>query len=220
MIKELNFSSRELELQNRFIELSTSLVEMLKTEGVKTSPYREGLPHFKELNAKSKEIVLERLKFYHDICLEHIVDGQPLRDSQKFTWRALVKLGLTPNSDLISRIEKDDIVEIYSDDQVQLFRNLEFFDYCSYTLEDLFCIEWWKLFKRDEKISESILTLAHDILDRKYPQGITLPFSWHRVAEVASRDKFNVDFLIKYLGPLHKNKQVAGIVCIEKGTIV
>jgi hypothetical protein len=207
-------------LRGNFIALATGLAKMLNNVGLKTQAGLEGFPHFNELTTQEKTTAVERLQFYYDLCLDQITEGQSLRDSKKFTWRALVKLGLSPQSDLLDRIGDGDVVEIYNEEQVQLFRNLEFFDICSYTIEELFCIQWWRLFQREESVSSEILKLVNDLYAKKYPNGVASPLPQHTVLECLSRDRFKIDFFMKYIGPLYKNKQVAALICLEQAALI
>ncbi|MBS1969024.1 MAG: hypothetical protein JSU04_01885 [Bdellovibrionales bacterium] len=215
-----NTSKQEQRLRTEFIALAIGLAKMLNEAGTKTQAGLEGFPHFDNLELHDKKVAIESLRFYHDLCRDQVDEGQPLRDSKKFTWRALVKLGLSPQSDFLDRIESGDIVELYNEEQVQLFRNLEFFDICSYTIEELFCIQWWRLFRRDEAVSKSIVQLVSDLFQRKYPNGVSGPLPQHLVVESISRDKFKMDFYMKYIGPLYKNKKVGALICIEQAALV
>jgi len=212
-------STQELRLQDSFTQLATHLVQLLNTAGLTKIAYLNGLPHFNELTLSEKNTAVEHLKFYRDLCFDHVTEGQSLRDSKRLTWRALVKLGLSPGSDFLNRIECGDVVEIYNTEQVQLFRNLEFFDICSYSIEELFCVPWWRLFNRDTAVSTAIIRLVEDLYQRKFPDGISSPLPRHLVVEALSEDQFNIDFFMKYIGPLYQNKQIAALVCIEQAQL-
>jgi hypothetical protein len=209
----INFN---IEFQN----LADALVGLLSTAGIKTKAYHQNLPFFSLLAADRKFQVIEDLKFYYSLCSQQVLEGKSLRDSQTFTWRALKACGLTPGSDFLSRIFTGDIVEIYNSDQIQIFRNLEFFDFCSYTLEDLYCREWWKLFERKDSITKSLLNLVPEIFSGEHPQGVHYPVQKHTVKEAASSETFQVALDFKFIGPLFNNKLVKAILCIEQATFL
>lgn len=211
--------SLDNQLENQFITVATNLHELLAKEGIKNAAYLEGTPYFSALDEQKKRAIIEHMELYYQLCAEHHAEGQALRDSQKFTWRALVKLGWVPSANLMDTIGSGDIVEIYSDEQVQLFRNLEFFDFCSYTLEELFCVEWYRLFARDESVSRDILKMLEEIYSKKHPEGLTMPLPYHIVVESLSRDRFSMDFCMKFIAPLYKNKQIVGVVCVEQAKL-
>lgn len=215
------FQDDDQTLKQQFTEISTALVSLLSAENFKTKAYRdEKLPHFSVLSTAKKIEVINHLEVYYNLCAEHLGEGQALRDSKRFTWRALVKMNLTPLSDLLNRITAGDIVEIYSCDNIQLFRNLEFFDVCSYSLEELFCVEWYRLFRRDQQITDLLGQKVQELLEYKYPEGIVGPLPEHIVTETFSDEKFQSNFFMKVLAPLYQNKRIAAFICIEHGVII
>lgn len=207
-------------LNRQFTEIAEKLAMMLQNEGLKTQASLNGLSYFSQLTTQQKEVAIEKLSFYHDLCHDHVVEDCSLRDSKRFTWRALVKLGLSPTADFLEALEDGDIVEIYDAQQVQVFRNLDFFDFCSYTLEELFTLEWWRLFKRDEDISKKILDVASEIYQKKHPIGITDPVPEHLVIEELSKEKTKLEFFIKQLSPLYQKHQVAALICVERASFI
>ncbi len=78
-----------LDLNADFKTLATDLVMLLSAEGVKVHAFNEGTPYFKALSFEAQQEVMKYLKFYYDLCCEHIQEGMSLRDNQTFTWRAL-----------------------------------------------------------------------------------------------------------------------------------
>ncbi|HWU44755.1 MAG TPA: hypothetical protein VN132_14990, partial [Bdellovibrio sp.] len=143
-------------LEQRFKKLTKIISMLLTVEGKYQKPYIEGLPYFSKLPTELKQKVVDHLQFYHDLCVEQVSEGYSIKDSPSFVWRALNKLGLVPRSDLFSHLTNEHIVEIYSAENVQLFRNFKFFEFCSYSLEELLTIEWWGLFERDAQITQKI----------------------------------------------------------------
>lgn len=210
----------EEELKNTFASVSFALTELLSRENVQTKAFSEGLPHFSALSLERKTTALASLQNYYELCAEHVKENQSLRDSKKFTWRALGKMALAPVSDLLDSITEGDVVEIYNLDHVQVFRNLEFFDFCSYTIEELYCLEWWRLFHREEKLVKEILRLLDSFHTRKNPQGLWNALPAHVVSESLSTSKYKVEVLLTYLGPLYSNRQVQSVICIEKAAFV
>jgi hypothetical protein len=151
-LADYSSSQKNTEFDDRFKKLTSTISRFLAHEGVFLAAYTEGLPHFSMLSMNEKKSVTDHLQFYHDLCSEQINEGYTLKDNPSFAWRAMSKLGLTPRSDLFSHLTNEHIVQIYSANNVQLFSNFRFFEICSYTLEELFSLEWWVLYERDPKI--------------------------------------------------------------------
>ena len=118
------------------------------------------LPFFKNLDEKNQIEILRSLKTYNEICAETLANGDSLTDSKSFVWQALKKLGLRFSSDMFNFIQQENVIEIYDMNNVQIFRNFNFFGFTSYALEDLLCRPWVELFHRanQEHINEMIAT--------------------------------------------------------------
>lgn len=80
--------------------------------------------------------------------------------TQQYFWRAIRHLGLTPTSDLFDRFSDGNVVEIYSLDHVQLYRNPRFFDFAPITLEEAVGMNWTQQTSRDMKLSLKAMSIA------------------------------------------------------------
>lgn len=203
-------------INDEFMSIALNISEMLKEEGKTVRPFHPGLPHFSKLSTEKKLNVIQQVRFYQELCHAQIAEGFRINDNLSFTWRAFKRLGLAPSSNFFSYITQDDIVEIYSKDQIQLFRNFAFFDVCSYTLEELHTYEWWTLFARDEVhtqmiIQEAVKTLSGDVHEAFVPD-----IPKHALKEIASAENFSMDMEIRYMAPVYKNKQVEGLIVLER----
>lgn len=113
--------------------------------------------HFQDLPETHKAPVFKVLDF-----MEHLIDYSvtekmdPIQD-QQLTWYAMKCLNLRGPSDLFSMIDKDDCVEIYTTEGVQLYRNFHFFKYCSYSLEELMTYPFFELYSRPEWLQSEML---------------------------------------------------------------
>ena len=170
-------------LNQDFMSLTEDLSRWLAVEGKRCRPYTPGLPFFSQLPVHKRAEIVQAVRFYHELCQEQVNEGYKITDSLVFTWRALNKLGLVPRSDLFSKVTDDDILEVYDGEGRQLYRNFRFFDFCSYTMEELYTREWWELYKRDE----DILAKLYEIVGRIFTgeiEGTVVPdllISWRRL---------------------------------------
>lgn len=86
------------------------------------------------------------------LALEDLVRGGfSLKDDQKFLSYFLERLGWKVPNDFSDLIRDEILVEIYSLDGMQLFRNFKFFEISSYSLEQLLTEEWFTLYERPQK---------------------------------------------------------------------
>lgn len=141
--------------------------------------------------------------------------------STQLSWHALKRFSLRPPSDLFSYIADEDLVEIYTLDNLQIFRSMSFFDLCSYSLEDLYCRPWYSLFYRDEGITQQIGAEAVRAFSGQ-ETGVFVPnVADHMLKELDSPFKHEVEIQYKVMAPLYNSsgKIAAGLV-VEKAKVV
>ncbi|HEX7674355.1 MAG TPA: hypothetical protein VF412_09290 [Bdellovibrio sp.] len=220
MSLNLNVVSHDSALDDRFKRLTKVVSMLLTNEGKYQRPYLDGLPHFSKLATEQKTKVVEHLQFFHDLCIEHVSEGYSIKDSPSFVWRAFRRLGLTPRSDLFSQLTDEHIVEIYSNENVQLFRNFKFFEFCSYSLEELLTIEWWGLFDRDSKLTTKMYEYAAQIFNGELHENVKPALESHFVRELASQDKLAMEYSLDLVGPLYRNKRPEALIILERAKLV
>ena len=222
MLTELDLGREQssLALDESFKRLSKTICMLLSTEGVHIRAYRDGLPYFSKLTVQQKESVVQHLRFFHDLCLDQVGEGYKLKDSLSFTWRAFRKLGLTPPSDLFHAVTDEHIVEIYSSENVQLFRNFNFFNVCSYSLEELHSLEWWSLYRRDPKITQMMFGAAEMIFTGQIKTCFPPNLGPHVVEELSSTGKLRMEYNVDLAGPLFKNKIPQAVILLERARLL
>lgn len=217
-------NNSDLNLVNQFMILANKTVQYAVSANVKlrafSSPH---LPYFSKLNTQDKQTVIEQLKTYNEICELVLSNAGDLADSSTLTWYALKKFNLRFPSDLFNFIEADSVVEVYDRSNVQIFRNFRFFEFSSYSLEDLLCRTWTELFTRgDESHTQSIL----DTSKKFYTKEITTvtPLSHvgaHRISESDSPYSYVMDATIDFLAPIYEqDRYPCGFIAIESPKIV
>ena len=89
--------------------------------------------------------------------------------------RALWKYGLVSKMDLSEIIEKDEVIEVYSTSQLQIYRNLYFFKLCSYSLFDIMSREWFELYDRPEFITRQLMGEVEETFRKDTLHTCSLP---------------------------------------------
>ncbi len=113
-------------------------------------------------------------------------------------------------------IKEDDIIEIYNNESRQLYRNFRYFDFCSYSIEELYSLEWWNLFSRDANITSQLIEESQKIFSNTVDTHIFSEIREHMVTELASVDKLANSYRVRLFSPLVVNKKTeAMIVVIE-----
>lgn len=206
-------------INEEFMTIALNISEMLRAEGITVRPFIPGLPHFSKLSTDKKIHVIEQVRFYQELCQSQLREGFKINDNISFTWRAFGRLGLSPSKDFFSYITEEDLVEIYSKDQIQLFRNFAFFECCSYTLEELHTYEWWNLFERDEKHTQMILEDAAKTLSGEIRDTFTPNIPAHNVREISSAENILINIEIRHMAPVYRNKKVDGLIVLERASL-
>jgi len=207
-------------LNQDFMSLTEDLSRWLAVEGIRCRPYTPGLPHFSVLPVAKRQDIVSAVRFYHELCQEQVNEGYKITDSLVFTWRALNKLGLVPRSDLFSKVTDEDILEVYSGDGRQLYRNFRFFDFCSYTMEELYSLEWWSLYKRDEAITEKLYEIVGRIFTGEVEGTVIPDCAPHIVSETSSSEKIHMVYEPRMISPLYHNRVVSAVIAIVRAQII
>lgn len=173
-----------------FKTLCEKMSEILLRENLQISPYTAPhVPHFQKLSTEQQNTALETFRDYVALCSEVQAEGTLLRDSSKFIRRALRHWSLTISSDAIDKIHKDDSVEVYTNQNLQIFRNLRFFELCSYSLEEIYTLEWWKLYQREEWITQQLFAQSIEVVKGKVAGAFKFNVPGHVLAEINSIEK-------------------------------
>jgi len=210
-------------INNTFAQMTRATVEYAEMANCKlTALSAPDLPHFSKLPHSEKIRVLQSLKVFNEICREVLSDGKSLGDSPTFIWYGLKKLELRFSSDLFEYITNQNIVELYNRDNVQIFRNFDFFRVTSYTLEDLLCRPWVELFARvNPEHTQSLIDTCSKFYSRELNEVVPLSHvGVHRIIETDSPYSFKVDAVINYLAPLFdQSRNPVGCIAIETATL-
>lgn len=141
--------------------LLTEFALMGQGAGLKITPFRgDGYLYFSDMPEHLQDALMAGFGSYVGVCREVLSEGGSLRDDQILLWRMFQKLKVHPPSDLMSQIGDGNVIEIYNGEFVQVFRNFNFFELCSYTLDDLLCRPFFQLFKREEWVTQKLMEVG------------------------------------------------------------
>lgn len=138
-------------------------------------PYAHpSLPIFSGLPVERQKAILDHFLIYYRILASAETDHIEFNDNLMLTWWALRELKMKPSSDLFSNLSKTDVIEIYDNEGVQIYRTLNFYNLTTYTMEDMLCTPWYELFSRDSKVTEQLMECMARVL-KSETQGIIHP---------------------------------------------
>ena len=177
---------------------------LARQEGLSVRPFPGTAPEwFPRLPEPLQAAVLEHWRRYVEVCEETQREGHLLRQDGHFLWRMFGKLGVRPRADLMSVIEQGDIVEIYNSDFVQIYRNLPFFEVCSYSLDELLSRPFFELFRRDEPVTAAIVGVAQKMLAGEMDGIYAWPIGVHTIEETESPLRLRSVIEQKFVSPLY-----------------
>jgi hypothetical protein len=187
----LNSNPEEhLLLKQSFSELLLEFTKILNSVEIQIVPFREeNWKKFFTVPAPQLHAIYCGFKSYCDLYASAIEEGENIRDDKALLWRTITKLGLRPCSDLMEHIEKNDVVEIYDKNYVQLYRNLRFFELCSYTLLELLTNEWFMLYRRPASITTAMIASVDDVMSGKWrTTKVNVEIPEHFLEEIFSEE--------------------------------
>lgn len=142
--------------------------------------------------------------------------------------QALRFYGLEVPSNFWTQVKHDDIIEIYSKDEIQIFRTLNFFNITGYSLLDLLTNEWFHLWERPSFVMERMYQLAESTLTGQPGVVVPMEIPTHILKEIYHpEDQPNfglrscmVDF--GYIGPVTKSglPVIAGMIVSSRGKLL
>lgn len=144
----------------RYKEACESLAGILRKNGIThIKPYSD--PEVPRLHAHNNpRRAIETLETYVDVIAANDRDGGSFADSKQILWRMLRRLKYSPQSDIFEKIHDHNILEIYTSDNWQIFRNLNFFRHVSMTIDEMATFYWQRDSKRHMKVHLEALAIA------------------------------------------------------------
>lgn len=215
MIKEEN---REENLENKFRSITEQIALIGSGLDLRIKPYENAdLKYFSKLNLNHQECVLYSLTHQLQIYQTAIKDQINLRNKQQMSWSAMKKLNFIPCNDFFDKVSDTHILEIYDLNLIQVFRDIQFYGICSYSIEDLVSRPLEDLIHRDSAITNQILHWLGLFKQGKITKTIDPEIPKHRITETNSADRIQSNLKIKYYSPLFDiDKKIIGVAVIAE----
>lgn len=173
------------------LQMLSALVKSLegllqKRDGVYKETPQSVWQDFAEQPSEQRAATIKSLTEYLDILMyaEAQVRTGKEQGEKQLLWHVIKYLGLVPPDDLFDRISQNHFIEIYNDQGIQVYRNLEFCKIVSYSIAEMSVYRWDQLYNRDSSITNLIIT---DGVQRGFSgtrELFKLHIPIHRVSEV------------------------------------
>ncbi len=203
-------------------EVTEQIQDHCLSENVRVTAHTPAaLSRFSRLPAASQKIVLSRLTDFLRACESARAQGIPFRESRRIIRFGLSQLRLNLGAGAIEQFSEDDVVEVYSADFIQLYRNFRFLEICSYSILDLYSHPWDELYRRPAKITEQIVRGIRQCIEQPSEHPAIVDVPGHFLEEIFSEERRQ--FFVQQ-GPfyslLDEDGAVAGFLGTLKAEIV
>ncbi|MBX3039602.1 MAG: hypothetical protein KF789_02700 [Bdellovibrionaceae bacterium] len=208
--------SNDLNLRAEFMQAAFGVADFARRAGFRVVPYHDNsLPHFSRLSLDEKKLAIASLEEILSICHGSQNEGCDIKDSLQLLWFTIRHFGLKPPSNMFDHIGEGDIIAIHHGPQ-QIFRNFEYFEYCSYSLEELGCVDWTKLYERPEQMEKDIFSTFERSVATNALAVATV--GEHIVQETFAPLRLRMGYRLKFVSPLYYKNSVTAdhhLVCMQ-----
>lgn len=172
-----------LQSEQRFERYQAAINEagsLFAANGHDVVRFREGRKSlFPSLEAPAQIQILTGLEAQNQLLSASLTEeSRSLRaPSHSLAWAALKILGLRPPDDAFATILDTHIVEIYNTNFTQVFRSFNFFNFVSYSLDELMTHHFSDLYTRTGSTTDEMLALTESVRQDLQPTTYLRPFS-------------------------------------------
>jgi len=178
---------------------------------------------FRQLPVMRKWQVLADLTVNSEIITEMVEEDPSSSSGRDFEFKCFdkalrkFKLKLKDN-DIFSKIDADDIIEIYTHEGIQIYRSWSCFKFCRYSVEDLLVNNWQTLYSRPTYVVNYLMNLAPQIFQ---PDCETVPYDLHEylIVEKFISEKRALLFQMKYASPLQNIETGQTVAFVSTGAM-
>ena len=193
-------------------------------KGFQIVPFTDDSLHqFCRLGLEKREEIRANLVSYLKILDTNEPVPEPVSISEEVTMvrKALSVFSLRVKTFDWSFIEAGDIIEIYTADGIQIYRNFEFFRQCSYDLMSLLSYEWHELYERPSSVTDGIYRRVGEVMagGRGNPQPYGLLPHTLRESRIDAKRVFSVE-MKKVLPVFDASDSVAGFLHTVGSTLL
>lgn len=176
-----------------------------------------------KLNKQIKNILL-----IMDTSPEIVNDpNSPIHPELGLIKEALKICQMRVRDDFWDNLNKDDVVEIYTMENIQLFRTFNFFNISSYSLLDLLINEWYLLWERPSNVIQSFMALYQDLVEGRITKTMKVNVPMHLLKEIyndSNQENFKpTSVLVKpgVVSPLYDDQDnLKGFIFTLQGKVV
>jgi len=158
------------------------------------------IEHLKQVSAEQLQNAIVSLQGFSLSLSECAETGVNPWDDRRFLELCLKQLKMTVSQEYLDNLASDDIVEGYTLENIQIFRNMRFMEICGYSLEDVLTFPWPNLYERSTTITDKVLERVREAIETT--RVLAANTENHYMKERASSTRQVVEVGFRYIGPL------------------
>lgn len=214
---KININTRNIDAQ--ILITTEGVATAAKVHGVTLIPYRNETRILSTLTFHQKTQILSHLQTFLSYIPQ--VATEPLHDEVSMLKMAFKVFQIEAYDDIYSKIEKGDIVEIHTMEGNQIYRNLEMFKVCSFSLLELISYPWTDLYLRSQKVVDCMLTQSIEVMTNPSLGTVLCRYPHHIVTEKAE-NPYTILLHFKYIAPLKsiETGKPMGVLTTKTGRIM
>jgi hypothetical protein len=196
-------------LMNRYTDFVT-----LAGKHVRRAPPEKTEAIFREADEALQLRMIARLESEISIFEDMLGADETLENPARQLWRYFLKRKLVPCSDVLDKITSSDTVQVYGADLRLLFASLNFFDYISFTLEQIFSETWQSAVVRDPQYVQQLFADFTNIFSGEIRNTVKPATPAHLIEELETESLLKSDLIVKWMSPVFQNEKVDCIVAV------
>lgn len=205
----------------RFRALALRYQEIAAAEGVRLTPFRgPDMPLFSKATPQARKTATDFLESIVAVHEETLAATENPINTRQLLWRALRRLSLVPGPEVFDHIANDDVVIIYNDQQTAVFWNLQFFNYSSLTVEEMFFGLWYEFTRRAPEIQAKLYEMAMNLISGKITGTFVPGVPAHEVEEVGTLECMKTMMELPHGSVLTKDGKLGGILIVQRMRVI
>jgi hypothetical protein len=195
---------------DQFRQMCIYYTSLLQRDGVHVKPFLDpSLPVFSILSAERKRATIGHILSALEVFEATLAEGTSLRNGRRLMWRAVAQMGFMPQSDAFDKLTETDVITIYSNENVLLFQSLNFFDFVSMTLEQLYSNPWSQCSRREAWAVQKLVQVATSLFSGQIGKTFDPEIPEHYCEEVGTEEMLKFYIHIRLISPLWRGRQVS-----------
>lgn len=190
-VESVSLQSKALDLAA--VELLENLALMSRARGYMVKAYtQKALSTLATLPLDKKENLIKKLQTTISIVVAatEIEKNNPSNPSNDYAERSLVEQALEiygyelKDEEFWNTVRKDELVEVYNTENIQIFRTFNFFTTTSYSILELLINEWYSLWERPSGTFDNMFKVVSAIFSGEAKGIVSAGVPEHVISEI------------------------------------